>query len=84
MAVLTSAVISTGVGTPLAGAIGPHPARKIARIKDKAIRFFIEASLQVGLRWKTLCSPPRRPKMKIACHKPIITSAGKQKDLTLR
>jgi hypothetical protein len=54
--VLTSAVISIGVDSPLAGMIGAHAERNTTRIIVKAVNFFIEASLSLGLPHKTKCS----------------------------
>jgi len=42
-------VITKGVDSPLAGVFGAHPARNTARIRVKAIRFFISASFSSGL-----------------------------------
>jgi hypothetical protein len=39
--VLTSAVISIGVGSPFPGMIGAHAERNTTRITLKAINFFI-------------------------------------------
>jgi hypothetical protein len=54
--VLTSAVITIGVDTPLAGTIGAQAAREIERTTVKTINFRISVSLSGGLSHETKCS----------------------------